>query len=197
MRFYNLQHKYYCGIDLHARSMYICILDQEGNTVLHKNFRSNPESFLRAIQPYREDIVVAVECLFVWYWLADLCNRESIPFVLGHALYMKAIHGGKSKNDKIDSKKIAVLLRGGNIPTAYVYPEAMRSTRDLLRRRNHLVHKRTELLSHIKNTNSQYNLPEFEKKLSIKSNRVGITDHFPDPSVQKSVEVNLQLVELI
>ncbi|MDD4531746.1 MAG: transposase, partial [Candidatus Pacebacteria bacterium] len=150
----------------------------------------------RAVQPYREDIVVAVECLFVWYWLADLCSRETIPFVLGHALYMKAIHGGKSKNDKIDSRKIVVLLRGGTLPTAYAYPEAMRSTRDLLRRRNHLVHKRTELLSHIQNTNSQYNLPEFEKKLSIKSNRVGIADHFPDPSVQKSVEVNLQLMEL-
>lgn len=196
MRFYTRQHKYYCGIDLHARSMYICILDQEGNTLLHKNFKTNPESFLRAIQPYREDIVVAVECLFVWYWLADLCNRESISFVLGHALYMKAIHGGKSKNDKIDSQKIAALLRGGNLPTAYVYPEAMRSTRDLLRRRNHLVHKRTELLAHIQNTNSQYNLPVFEKKISYKANRVGISNHFPDPAVRKSIEVNLQLMEL-
>jgi hypothetical protein len=46
--------------------------------------------------------------------------RENIPFVLGHALYMKAIHGGKAKNDRIDSRKIAVLLRGGAIPTAYV-----------------------------------------------------------------------------
>lgn len=196
MRFYTNQHKFYCGIDLHARSMYICILDQEGKTLFHKNVRSNPESFLKAIQPYREDIVVAVECMFVWYWLADLCNREAISFVLGHALYMKAIHGGKSKNDKIDSKKIAVLLRGGTLPISYVYPQAMRSTRDLLRRRNHLVHKRTELLAHIQNTNSQYNLPAFEKKLSIKSHRGGIADHFPDPSVHKSVEVNLQLMEL-
>jgi transposase len=196
MRFYTNQHKLYCGIDLHARSMYICILDQEGNTVLHKNFKTTPESFLRAIQPYREDIVVAVECLFVWYWLADLCNREAIPFVLGHALYMKAIHGGKSKNDKIDSRKIAVLLRGGTLPTAYVYPEAMRSTRDFLGRRNHLMRKRSELLAHIHNTNSQYNLPEFEKKISYKANRDGVSDHFPDPSVQKSIEVNLQLLEL-
>ena len=139
MRFYTKEHKYYCGIDLHARSMYICILDQEGKTVLHRNRQASPEAFLDAIEPYREDIVVAVECMFVWYWLSDLCAKEKIPFVLGHALYMKAIHGGKSKNDKIDSKKIATLLRGGNIPMAYVYPRKMRSTRDLLRRRNHLI----------------------------------------------------------
>lgn len=196
MRFYTNQHKFYCGIDLHARSMYLCILDQEGNTMFHRNCRTTPDDFLRAIQPYREDVVVAVECMFVWYWLADLCTQEAIPFVLGHALYMKAIHGGKSKNDKIDSKKIAALLRGGTLPVAYVYPATMRSTRDLLRRRNHLMQKRSELLAHIQNTNSQYNLPEFGKKLAYKSNRDGVTDHFPDPSVQKSIEVNLQLIDV-
>ena len=110
-------------------------------------------------------------------------------------LYMKAIHGGKSKNDKIDSKKIAALLRGGTLPVAYVYPATMRSTRDLLRRRNHLMQKRSELLAHIQNTNSQYNLPEFGKKIAYKANRDGVTDHFPDPSVQKSIEVNLQLID--
>jgi hypothetical protein len=55
--------------------------------------KAAPEPFLRAVAPYREGLVVAVECIFTWYWLADLCAREGIPFVLGHALYMKAIHG--------------------------------------------------------------------------------------------------------
>src|SRR5919199_6952312 len=73
--------------------------------------------------------------MFTWYWLADLCTREGMPFVLGHALSMKAMHGGKAKNDKIDSQKSAVLLRGGRLPQAYGYPAAMRATRDLLRRR--------------------------------------------------------------
>ncbi|VAW26570.1 Mobile element protein, partial [hydrothermal vent metagenome] len=134
MRFYTKQHKFYCGIDLHTSKMYLCILNQEGETVLHRNIRTNPEIFLRAIKPYREDIVVCAECMFTWYWLADLCVVEHIPFILGHALYMRAIHGGKSKNDKIDSHKIAALLRGGLIPMAYVYPRKMRATRDLMRR---------------------------------------------------------------
>jgi transposase len=164
MRFYTKQHLYYCGVDLHARSMYICIIDNQGNTVLHKNIQADPQRFLKLIAPYREGIVVAVECMFTWYWLADLCAEHNIPFVLGHALYMKAIHGGKAKNDRIDSHKIATLLRGGMIPIAYVYPRHMRSTRDLLRRRMHLMRKRAQLLAHIQNTNSQYNLPEFGKK---------------------------------
>src|SRR2546429_330070 len=159
MRFYTKQHPHYCGIDLHARTMYLCILNQAGTIVLHRNMSSDRDSFLKAIAPFREDIVVAVECIFTWYWLADLCAREGIGFVLGHALYMKAIHGGKAKNDKIDAQKIAALLRGGMLPQAYVYPAHMRATRDLLRRRMHLAHQPGELLAHVQNTNSQYNLP--------------------------------------
>ena len=195
MRFYTKQHKHYCGIDLHARSMYICILGDEEKPLLHRNCKASPEAFLKAIEPYRDDVVVGVECMFVWYWLADVCAKEKISFVLGHALYMKAIHGGKSKNDRIDSQKIAALLRGGTFPVAYVYPRKMRSTRDLLRRRNHLMRKRSELLAHIQNTNSQYNLPELEKKIALKANREGVADHFPDPSVRKSIEVDLELLD--
>jgi transposase len=195
MRFYTHQHKHYCGIDLHARSMYVCILDQAGTILVHKNLPATPEAFLRVAAPYREDLVVAVECIFTWYWLADLCAGEGIAFVLGHALYMKAIHGGKAKNDKIDAHKIAVLLRGGMLPQAYVYPAEMRATRDLLRRRCHLVRKRAELLAHIQNTNSQYNLPEIGKKLADKANREGVEEHFPDPSVRKTIEVEVSLID--
>ena len=194
MRFYNTQHPFYCGIDLHARAMYVCILNQAGETLLHRNMKTTPEAFLNVIAPYRPDIVVAVECMFTWYWLADLCADEEIPFVLGHALSMKAIHGGKAKNDKIDSQKIAVLLRGGMLPQAYVYPAEMRATRDLLRRRMHLAHKRGELLAHVQNTNSQYNLPAIGKNIAYKANRDGVAERFADPAVQKSIEVDLALV---
>ena len=135
MRFYNRQHRHYCGIDLHVKTMYVCILDAAGQVLVHRNVQSTPEAFLETVAPYRDDLVVAVECMFTWYWVADLCAAEGLRFVLGHALAMKAIHGGKAKNDKIDSHKIASLLRGGLLPQAYVYPAEMRSTRDLLRRR--------------------------------------------------------------
>jgi transposase len=194
MRFSTTQHPFYCGIDLHARMMYVCILGQSGEVLVHRNMKTNPEAFMKAIAPYREGIVVAVECMFTWYWLADLCADDGIPFVLGHALYMRAIHGGKAKNDKIDSQKIAALLRGGMLPQAYVYPAKMRATRDLLRRRMPLAHKRAELLAHVQNTTSQYNLPAIGKKIAYKTNRDGVAERFADPAVHKSIEVDLALI---
>ena len=118
----------------------------------------------------------------------DLCAKLNITFVFGHALYMKAIHGGKTKNDKIGSKKIASLLRAKMLTMAYVYPKENRATRDLLRRRMYFVHQQSELFAHIKNTNTQYNLPLFAKRIDCKSNRQNLTEHFPEPMVRQSIE---------
>jgi transposase len=197
MRFYHQPHRFYCGVDLHARTMYLCILDSAGQVVYDQNLVANPDAFLQAIAPFRDDLVVAVECLFTWYWLADLCAKEQIAFVLGHALYMKAIHGGKSKNDPIDAGKIARLLRGGNIPVAYVYPAGMRATRDLLRRRMHLVHLRAEAIAHLQNTNSQYNYAPFGKKLGYAANReeLNIAERFTEPSVRRMIDIDIDLID--
>src|SRR3990172_3340482 len=195
MRFYTKQHRHYCGIDLYARTMYVCILDQAGQVLVHKNLRASPEELLAAVAPYRDDIVLAVECIFTWYWVADLCAQEGIAFVLGHALLMKAIHGGKAKNDRIDALKIATLLRGGMLPQAYAYPAGMRATRDLLRRRLHLVRKRGQLLAHIQMTAQQYNLAPLGKRIAYPANREGVAEHFPDRAVRASIAVDLALLE--
>jgi transposase len=197
MRFYVQQHRFYCGVDLHARTMCVCILDANGQVLIHEDIAAERNVFLQRIAPYRNGIVVSVECMYGWYWLADLCHEQQLPFVLGHALYMRAIHGGKAKNDRIDSAKIARLLRGGAFPIAYAYPKGMRETRDLLRRRLYLVRKRAELLTHVQIVNSQYNLPPLGKGLSIGAHGGAskIAERFPEPSVRKSVTVDLALAD--
>ncbi|MCP4553144.1 MAG: IS110 family transposase [Bacteroidetes bacterium] len=132
--------------------------------------------------------------MFSWYWVADFCEDNNIKFILSHALYKKAIHGGKAKNDKVDSHKIASLARGGTFPMAFVYPRDMRSTRDLLRRRMHLMRKQAELLCHIHNTNTQYNYDRICKNLRYKSNRKVVDGRFSDPSVQKNVDLDIELI---
>src|ERR1700741_1980490 len=69
MRFYTQQHRFSCGVDLHARTMYLCILDEAGQVVYDKNLAADPDAFLKAVAPYRDGLAVAVECLFCWYWL--------------------------------------------------------------------------------------------------------------------------------
>ncbi len=88
-----------------------------------------------------------------------------------------------------------MLLRGGNFPTSYVYPKEMRGTRDLLRRRGTIVRRRSATLIHVQMVNHQQNLPAFEKKISYKSNRLGVPDRFQGDSVQKMVNVDIELLD--
>jgi transposase len=195
MRFYTGQHRFYAGVDLHARSMYTHVLDASGKTVFEKDLPAGPEAFLDAVKPFRDGLVVGCECMFAWYWLADLCEDHGIPFALGHALYMKAIHGGKAKTDKIDAAKLAAMLRGGLFPVAYAYPRAKRQTRDLLRRRGFFVRQRAQLIAHIVNTNSQFNHPPFPKKLTYAGNRTeDLAERFTDPSTKLSVQADVNLI---
>jgi hypothetical protein len=185
---YSQQHRFYCGVDLHARSMYVHVLDANGKTRFEDDLPAGPDEFLHALKPFRKDLVVGCECMFAWYWLADLCEDEQIPFALGHALAMKHIHQGKAKSDKIDAGKLAAMLRGGLFPLAYVYPRAKRQTRDLLRRRSFFVRQRSQLIAHIQMTNAQGNLPPFPKKLGSAGNRTpAIAERFSEPSTKSAV----------
>jgi transposase len=192
-RFDTNPHQFDGGSDLHARSMSVCILSHDGETLLHWNMNAAPEPFLTAVAPSRAGLVVAVECLCTWSWLADLCAEQEIPVVLGHARSMQAIHGGKATHDTIDSQQIAALLRGGMRPKADVYPAERRGTRALLRRRTPLMRNRSARLSRVHKTNSPYNLPAIGQNIADQANRAGVAARIHDPAVQKTIAVDLAL----
>jgi len=160
MKYYTSTTEFNCGIDLHSRQMYVCLMDRQGKKLVHTNIRNNDfDYFLKRIEPYRQDLTVCCECMFGWYWLSDACQKAGLTFVLAHALYLKAIHGGKNKNDRIDSEKLAHLLRTNLIPPAYVYPARLRPLRALWRQRLCYVWRRSELLARIQSQQLAHNRP--------------------------------------
>ena len=194
MRFSTTQHPCYCGIDLHARTMYVCLLDQSGEILVPRTMQTTPEAFLHVMAPYRPGLVVAVAWMCTWDWLADLCAKDDSPFVLGPALSMQAIHGGKAKHDQLAAQQMAVLLRGGLLPQASVEPAAMRATRDLLRRRMPLAHKRAERLAHVQHTNSPYHLPALGTKSAYQAHRAGVAERCAAPAGQQRIAGDLALI---
>ena len=103
---------------------------------------------------------------------------------------MKAIHGGKTKSDKIDSEKIARLLKGGMFPQAYAYTAEMRGVRDLLRRRLFFVRKRAEIMARVQMTHQQYNVTPPGAKIMHDKYRVGMESAFKDPATQLVVKAD-------
>jgi hypothetical protein len=169
--------------------MFLCVLDHDGRTLLYQNIPATRGAFLEAIALHRDVLVVACERMFAWYRLTDARAAEGIPFVLGHALEMRAIHGTRTKTDKFDSEKIAHLLRAGLLPQADVYPAEVRAMRDLLRRRAYLVQRRAEALAHMQIIHGRYNVAAPTGELHYPANRTGLVDRFYDASVRRTLAV--------
>jgi len=187
--------RFYGGVDLHARSLYLVVLDRDGQVRFGRNLPAAPEPFLRAVEPFRDGLLVACECVHAWYWLADTCRDHTIAFVLGHAWAMKAVHGQKTKCDRKDAEAIARLLKGGNFPPAYAYPKERRGLRDLLRARLRLVRQRAQLYGHVHTARRQANLLPVSSDVKYKSKRAAITADIADPFVRRRVETHLALLE--
>jgi hypothetical protein len=72
MKYYPSTTQFNCGIDLHARQMYVCVMDRDVQKLVHTNIRNHDFAyFLKLVEPYRHDLTVCCECMFGWYWLAD------------------------------------------------------------------------------------------------------------------------------
>jgi hypothetical protein len=174
--------------------MAVGILSHEGESLVHRKRQAAPAPLLQAIAPYREGLVVAVECLFTWEWRADLCAQAGLAFALGHALAMPAIPGGKATTDPSASPKIAALRRGGRLPHAAVAPAQRRATRDRLRRRLHLRPKRAALWAHVPQTHSHDHRPALGTTRASKANRAGVAARFAAPAGQQRLAVALALL---
>jgi len=68
MNFYQTQHEFYCGIDLHANEMYACVIDHSGKKHLHRNFKTRQaDKFFDELAPFGSDVVRFVESKRKWF----------------------------------------------------------------------------------------------------------------------------------
>jgi len=198
MKYYTSTTEFNCGIDLHARQMYICVMDRQGNIKVHTNIAGNDFAyFLKRVEPYRHSLTVVCECTFNWYWLSDACFEAKIPFVLAHALYLRHIHGGKNKNDRLDSQKLAHLLRANLIPPSYVYPSERRPIRALLRQRMSYVWQRSERMAHVSmNQTAEGLVPAAKCGRNREIWKEGILEQYKNPLHRLAATCEMDLIRV-
>jgi transposase len=130
----------YVGIDVHRKQSHLAALGEDGRVVLSRRVRTCPEEFLRVfgeLEP--EPLEVVFESTFGWGWLADLLADAGIPAHMAHPLATKAIAAGRVKNDAVDARTLAHLLRGNLLPEAWMAPPEAREARRLVRMRASLM----------------------------------------------------------
>jgi transposase len=128
------------------------MIDEENKVLYKQRHRNELPSILSALDPFKKDIKgVVVESTFNWYWLVDGLAAQGYPVRLANPSAIKQYEGLKQVDDKRSSLWLANLLRLGILPTGYIYPKEERPTRDLLRKRLHLVRHRTSHILSVKN----------------------------------------------
>jgi transposase len=168
----------------------------EDNKVLYKQRHGNDvPTILSALDPFKKDIQgVVVESTYNWYWLVDGLMDAGYRVHLANVSAIKQYEGLKQIDDKRSSLWLANLLRLNILPTGYIYPKEERPTRDLLRKRLHLVRHRTSHVLSVKNILAR-NLgvrmkSEEVKKLSTSE----IKTLFPDPEMRIAVAASVGLI---
>lgn len=140
--------KFYVGVDLHTRSVQICVIDKEGKKISEGALGNDLSAILEFLSPFEPgETEVVIESTINWYWLVDGLMEIGYTVKLAHTLGLYMITGAKVKTDRRDAHKLARLLRLREIPEGYIYPAATRPQRDLLRRRTGLVRERASMYS--------------------------------------------------
>jgi transposase len=136
----------YLGVDLHRKRSVVTALAEDGTVMLSRRIASRPEAFQRVfgeLEP--RSLSVVFEATYGWSWFADLLADAGIEAHMAHPLATKAIAAGRVKNDSVDARTLAHLLRTNLLPEAWIAPPLVRDRRRLARTRTSLVRIRSRL----------------------------------------------------
>ncbi|MEA2588990.1 MAG: transposase [Actinomycetota bacterium] len=139
----------YVGIDVHRKRSQVAVLDEAGVQLSNRNYENTSEDFRAALEELEPGTQVAFEAAYGWGWLADMLEECELEAHLTHPSACKAIANARLKNDKVDARILAQLLRTDFLPEAWIAPKEVRDLRSLLRHRASLVKVRTSLKNRI------------------------------------------------
>lgn len=135
----------YLGIDLHRRFCYVVAVDVSGSIVQEQRILHSQADWDRFLSSLKEPVMAVVESTFNWHFLANWLQAKVVKLVLANPFKVKAIAEAQIKNDRIDAKTLAQLLRVNMIPECYIPTSDERMYKNLIRHRVSLVRMRTQL----------------------------------------------------
>jgi transposase len=139
----------YVGIDLHRRRSVIVRMDAAGEVVDEVRIDNEPLVLAAEVAKAGPEPEVALEATFGWYWAVDVLEELGARVHLAHPLAVGAFESRRVKNDRLDARLLADLLRIGRLPEAWIAPKPIRELRELVRYRHKLVDVRSGLKAQV------------------------------------------------
>lgn len=135
--------QHYIGLDVHKKSISYCVKLADGTIVDEGKVTARQQDLQKWAKNRQAPWHGAMEATIFSAWIYDVLQPFAVKLEVGHPAMMKAIAASKKKNDQVDARKIADLVRCNLLPGCYVGPPEMRELRRMLRFRHKVVEHAT------------------------------------------------------
>ena len=128
----------YLGIDLHKRSSVWILMDHNKKVLKELTVPCTPESVSKALAllPDKENMKAAVEPVCGWRWFSSMLEEEGIDVHIANPYKTRLIAESKLKNDRVDAKALAELLKVDYLPLSYKASDVVHNAREVVRYRS-------------------------------------------------------------
>ena len=147
----------YVGIDLHKKTITLCVVNQEREVLVRKTFACGQTDKIRAFFVALGPFQAVVEATASYEWLWQLLEPLAERLVLAHPKKLRVIAESTRKSDKLDAQVLAEFLALDMIPAAYRPTPRQRQHRVLVRQRRYLSQRLTAVKTKIRRLVSDYN----------------------------------------
>jgi transposase len=129
----------YVGLDIHKKTIAVCAMRENGEVVIEETIDANRLELRAWAERQTTPWKGVMEATIFTGWIYDFLRPYALELKVGNPLRLKAISSGKHKNDRLDARTLANLLRCDLVPEVCMLPKEIRELRRLLRYRNLLV----------------------------------------------------------
>jgi|ERR1700758_124453 len=122
----------YIGLDVHQATISIAVLDSSGKLVMESVIETKAQTILQFFHGLRGNLRVTFEEGTSAAWLYDLLKPHVADVVVSDPRKNALLKSG-SKDDRIDARKLATLLRGGLLSAVYHGEHGVSTLKELAR----------------------------------------------------------------
>jgi len=159
----------YIGFDIHKKTISFCAKAQDGEIRDEGVIPARREDLSAWVKRRPRPWIGAMEATLFTGWIYDHLKPVAQELKVAHPPMLKAIAASKKKNDKVDARKIADLLRCDLLPECYMAPSSIRELRRVLRYRNLVVRQATRMKNRISGLLMETGTPYNKERLHGKA----------------------------
>jgi transposase len=131
--------KYFIGLDVHKEKTTYVVRDKLGNILLEGEAPTLYSELHERLKPYLNPSVIGLEASTSYYTLYQEFLKNGYNIKVANTIQLRQLI---AKNDKLDAKRLAEMLRLGTLPTSYIPDEKIQRLRSLVQVRHSLMEEK-------------------------------------------------------